>query len=648
MKINEFGLFLILTFATILLGVGFYLLKKRLEKRLTLSRPGESSSLNHEEELAELVAKTGYNTNSIYHLYGQIQHFYPKLASHGDFAPHPALGYHVQSGQNILLTDPLCPPEMTKEALLSFVKFSENRKQEALFFAVNSHTAIQAKELGFKILKIGQEPIFDLKTYSSENLPFKTRSAIKQVFKKGIVIEEFSIEELKSQRLIDSLNEVLDLWLLSRQSDGFKLLTEVNPMSASEGKKFFVASHGEVVEAFLACSPIYPRNGYFLHDLIRRPFALNGISEALIFSALESLIQDGYSMATLGISPLSGLEPENTPDDFPGIRKILHFVFKHFRTGYNFQALYNFKKKFMPTSEEPAYLAVPNKGFKLRYAWGFLKLFSDFNLVREFNHKLRQWHSGHNIPRPLAWAIDRQTVTHSPLVNLTLESIGLRFKFTLFMLFLNVFAFIYTADSLGKIEYTVLERYGFSYEHFADHRWFILFTSNFMHFNEIHLIGNMIALLIFTGALEILGGTSLAILVYCFGMEANIPNGALILPFLKTLAPTLFRDTYSFIDVGASLGVMSCFGALAYFLKKKIRYTMLAGSIIFFIFYSVRRNELIGIDHAVAVVIGYGISILYFRKRASQKAFETAQFKFFNVAAHKMKLNSLKTNLTGK
>ena len=572
------------------------------------------------------------SSNGIYHLYGSMEHFFVKPSADGAGSSENLpgmIGYKNVGNTTLMLTDPLCPRSNLREAIGQFITFCKDQKCDALLLAVNQETANEAKRLGYKLLKIGKEPIFDLTSYDPESLPSKLKSSIRQVTKKGVVIEELSLAAIFSPKITTQLNELLEKWFMTRGSDAFRLLTEVAPVKSAEDKKFFVARTNDSIEGLLVCSKIFGRNGYFLHDLIRAPFSVNGVTDALVIHALKSFKNEGYEMASLGISPLAGVDIDRSDPDFPRTTRFLKWTFENMNSTYRFKELYHFKKKFLPSTEETAYLAVPKSGLKLRYVFAILSMFSDLNLFRQALFLLKKWKMGYNIPKPLARVLHPDKILLPPMSSFDLETVFYRLKLTIIMAFLNIYTFIYTTDLKGQIDPSILQQHGFSFQNFIENSWFILVTSNFVHFNYTHLVVNIAGMLLFSGSLEILGGSTLATIVYMFGMQANIPTGLILLPMLQWMSPLLFNETKSYIDVGASLAVMSTFGGLIFLMKPKIRIGLVAISCIGFTAYAFLSKELIGVDHAFAVICGMAITAAYFKFQPSQSVFNNTDIRFF-------------------
>jgi membrane associated rhomboid family serine protease len=104
------------------------------------------------------------------------------------------------------------------------------------------------------------------------------------------------------------------------------------------------------------------------------------------------------------------------------------------------------------------------------------------------------------------------------------------------MVFLNIYTYFHSVSRhSGDLEQYLLNEYGFNFENFLSHKWYVLVTSNFLHFNYTHLLGNMCLLLVFGGILEFVGGTALTAMAYLFALNANIPTMLFIHPIFRAL-----------------------------------------------------------------------------------------------------------------
>ena len=118
---------------------------------------------------------------------------------------------------------------------------------------------------------------------------------------------------------------------------------------------------------------------------------------------------------------------------------------------------------------------------------------------------------------------------------------------------------------------------------------------------------------------EFLGGSVLAALCFLTGMDANVPTGMLLLPYLKSINLGAWEHVYTYTDVGASLGVMGAVGGLIQFIKRK-RMLLLVFCFLT-VALAVLQDELFGIDHTFAILIGYGVSHVYLQRRSQRRGF---------------------------
>jgi membrane associated rhomboid family serine protease len=190
------------------------------------------------------------------------------------------------------------------------------------------------------------------------------------------------------------------------------------------------------------------------------------------------------------------------------------------------------------------------------------------------------------------------------------------------MFFLNVYTYLHTVSRhTGNIEDSLLREYGFNFENFFHNKWYILVTSNFLHFNYGHLFANMLLLMVFGGILEFIGGTTLAALAYLLSMNANIPTGIFVLPIFQAIDFYGWHVDVHYLDVGASLGVMGLLGALLQFVKAKGKVLAVVSIGLFLV--AVLQNNFIGTDHCFALLMGYLTAHVYLNRGFPKSVFRT-------------------------
>ncbi len=130
-----------------------------------------------------------------------------------------------------------------------------------------------------------------------------------------------------------------------------------SPLTLAEEKRLFVARCDGRIEAVLACTPVPAESGWFLEDLVRRPDAPMGATEALVVAALEALAAEGAERAWMDIAPLRGSEQQ-----LDGRARVLFRAaapaISFFDSRYHFRALSTYLAKFQPTAWTPTYVAL--------------------------------------------------------------------------------------------------------------------------------------------------------------------------------------------------------------------------------------------------------------------------------------------------
>jgi phosphatidylglycerol lysyltransferase len=170
--------------------------------------------------------------------------------------------------------------------------------------------------------------------------------------------------------------------------DALGWLLELDPFHLSENKRYFLARRADgKLEGMLVCSPIFARDGWYLEDLIRRPGAERGVSELLIVEALKRLAAEGARLATLGTSPLAGVEPQG---QFKQTSRLLKLIYERLDAFYHFKALHRFKAKFAPSFVDQEYVAIYPPRIRLRMALAVIGAFDPAGFTGVMASKLRR------------------------------------------------------------------------------------------------------------------------------------------------------------------------------------------------------------------------------------------------------------------
>ncbi|MFA6209295.1 MAG: DUF2156 domain-containing protein [Candidatus Obscuribacterales bacterium] len=327
-------------------------------------------------ERFEDLKQFGYNTHSFLSLYGGLTYFtVPEVV--GYIPIIKTLGLILISGEPVCSSQAMAP---LVTALEAYAK-EEECSIGAIPVSEKSKKALEA--VGFDSIYIGKEPIFDL-----QNLPKlrkSLRSAANRTSRKGYKVVPYG------PSYQEQLEALCGEWQEARELPPLEFLFQLRPLELMQHKKYFLlVDESDKLCAFLACSPIYARNGWYLEDLIRHPDAANGCTEFLLIKALESLAAEGYAMATLALAPLAGLPDKD--ETHPILNAILRLCYRHLSWLYHFQTLEYFKGKFQPSHWENNYFCVYRRGQRFGVTCSLLRSLMPRDILTIIKHKLEKRH----------------------------------------------------------------------------------------------------------------------------------------------------------------------------------------------------------------------------------------------------------------
>ncbi len=553
----------------------------------------------NEQQLLEVVQKYGNNSNSFMTLYPGFDYFKSK-----DPTIPGAIAFLEMSYAWIGGTEPLTSPECENRLLTEFAEAAAKVGKTAVLLPVNQEVAKRASKAGYGSLMIGREPVFDLSFYpKTGNTWIDIIPTAKQLDAKGARIIEISPTQC-SQQIKHELDAITTEWLSTRKMDPLGFLNKVEPWTLSEHKKYFYLELSGKILAFLAAIPIWPRRGWYLIDLVRKKDTPAGTTELLTLRSMQLLKNAGAQEVTLGVSPLAQLDSD--PSN-PKLSAFLRMMYEKGNLFYNFKSLYQYKLKFDPTRCDAAYLIFKNietqqTHLRLKDVLSIFQAFSRKGLMHAtwsgLTRSVKQTHLSELIRNQLKLAVVVRSVPRSWRLLL------LRCKFTVSILVFNLVLFFATTESSGLLKSSIEAQWGYRWDTLHQSPVHALALSPFLHWNLTHLNINLILLICFTGGLEYLAGTGFVALCYLIPMILSNP--------LTSLCLGAMNFPLTELDVGASLGIFGCVGALNGFLRHGI---ILSASLcgITLIQALVTHNGLV-LNHWTALFLGTLIGRLALKK----------------------------------
>lgn len=262
--------------------------------------------------------------------------------------------YGPQGRSWVAMGDPVGPVEEWSELVWQFREECDHYDARPVFYQVGSEEITLYLDLGFSLLKLGEEARVDASQFTLEGGNRKSlRHNRNNLQKEGCTFEIVPREAVPA--LLPTLKENSDAWLAEKHGaeKGFSL----GFFDEAYVRRFpcaVVRSQDRVI-AF-ANLWLGAEKEEFSVDLMRySPDGSRGLMDYLFCELILWGREEGYHWFNLGMAPLSGIEAR---DLSPLWNKVAALLFRHGDRFYGFEGLREYKDKFDPVWT-PKYLAAP-------------------------------------------------------------------------------------------------------------------------------------------------------------------------------------------------------------------------------------------------------------------------------------------------
>ncbi len=282
------------------------------------------------------------------------------LALTGDKALlfHPAddafLMYARRGRSLVALYDPIGPTQRRAEMIWQFRDLCDIHHARPVFYQVRAENLPFYMDIGLTAIKLGEEARVNLLRFDLE-AKGKEMKDLRYTWNRG-GRDGLSLEiHEPGQAPLAELKAISDAWLTGKnvREKGFSL----GRFSEDYLQHFRIALirfQGQPV-AFANLLETHSRELASLDLMRAHPDAPKLTMEFMMIGLIQHYKQHGYARFSLGMVPLSGLQPRRGA---PLTQRLGSMVFQRGEQLYNFQGLRRFKDKFQP-DWEPRYMAVP-------------------------------------------------------------------------------------------------------------------------------------------------------------------------------------------------------------------------------------------------------------------------------------------------
>jgi len=271
------------------------------------------------------------------------------------------IAYVLKGNGAIALGDPIGPAEDCLAAIDGFQRFCLSNDWHPGFYQTKPEHLALYEQLGLHAVKIGEEAIIDLRTFSTKGRDAQNlRTSINKLKKLGHHID-FHQPPI-SPVLMRELRSVSDEWLTLVQ--GSEKAFSVGWFEEDYIRHCEIAvvrTEDGSVSAFANVVPVYQINEITIDLMRHRKAMVNGTMDVLLCTLFTHFKDRGFDGFNLGLSALSGVGGSSVSTR---LEKGVHYLYQHLNQFYNFKGLHAYKAKFKPRWEPryfvfPSYAALP-------------------------------------------------------------------------------------------------------------------------------------------------------------------------------------------------------------------------------------------------------------------------------------------------
>jgi phosphatidylglycerol lysyltransferase len=262
------------------------------------------------------------------------------------------VAYRVGAGMALALGDPVGPESAIEEIIRDFSRFCAGNDWRPAFYQAQAACLPIYGRLGFHRLKIGEDALVDLRTFSTAGRGMKSvRATVSKLERAGLQLKV--IDPPVPEIALNEVKAVSGEWLQmpGRRERRFSLGRFDRDYVAGTRLFTVVDTTGRTL-AFANQIPSY-RQGVTTIDLMRhRLDCPNGVMDFLFVKTFAWCREQGFEMFSLGMAPMSGFQER---ENASAAERAVHAFIQNLNFLFSFRGLRFFKAKYA-TSWEPRYI----------------------------------------------------------------------------------------------------------------------------------------------------------------------------------------------------------------------------------------------------------------------------------------------------
>jgi phosphatidylglycerol lysyltransferase len=253
------------------------------------------------------------------------------------------IAYRVAGNFALALGDPVGPDDDILPAIEQFVEFCRHRGWRTGFHQVHPDRLEVFRRLGFHHLRIGEEAVVDLTSFSLRGSAMKEfRNSVTRLDRLGYEVKR--LEPPHTAHVVRDLKSVSDEWLSipGNKERGFTL-GHFDLSYVSSTRIYAAFDPGGRAAAFLNLVPCYHAGLETVDLMRRRPAAVNGVMDYLFAKTFLDLQSAGVQRFSLGMTPGAAFKEGESPT---AQEKAVSWAMTHFPSLFRAESLRRFKAKY--------------------------------------------------------------------------------------------------------------------------------------------------------------------------------------------------------------------------------------------------------------------------------------------------------------
>ncbi|WP_324830495.1 bifunctional lysylphosphatidylglycerol flippase/synthetase MprF [Pseudomonas saxonica] len=262
---------------------------------------------------------------------------------------------YARRGRSLVaLYDPIGPPQQRAELIWQFRDLCDVYHARPVFYQVRAENLPFYMDIGLTAIKLGEEARVSLHRFDLD-AKGKEMKDLRYTWNRG-TRDGLSLEiHEPGEAPMAELKVISDAWLTGKnvREKGFSL-GRFNEDYIKHFRVAIIRFEGKPV-AFANLLETHSHELSSLDLMRAHPQAPKLTMEFMMVGLIQHYKKHGYARFSLGMVPLSGLQPRRGA---PLTQRLGSMLFQRGEHLYNFQGLRRFKDKFQP-DWEPRYMAVP-------------------------------------------------------------------------------------------------------------------------------------------------------------------------------------------------------------------------------------------------------------------------------------------------